>query len=1094
MTGRAPRMIDRGMRRQTYFRPNSIGIKAKIGDETDKICLEVTYGKYELGKDGTWARHELDTTKQAHVIDTSKEDGEILIADKSGSVESRISWKINGGTVLNVFLENMLTWSDPDDGGEGNQEETSGGYERHKKQNNEGCMFQPIMSLRSCGKSSPFRPIKTGARVDKTDEDELFDMLYGNKKIFGSGYGCAVEWDDDHSPLCIRTAIMPIFQDNEIAKFADVESDTLRPSQIDMHGLCCFDDLEDHANNRRTIGSKISPMISKYRDWINAMEMESERRAAAGDSYGSMAKENIRRCKSVLSRIEDGYNLLVAGTEDPDGTILKSFILANRAMLYQRLHFRYALGRSKNKNDAKWPDPKKKPGQSFWYPFQLAFLLMSLRGMTCWDHNDRSVADLIWFPTGGGKTEAYLGVAAFTMILRRLRRETEDGLGVSVLMRYTLRLLTLQQFERASTLMCALEYLRRRVPKSDLGDQPFLLGLWVGEGLTPNHSDVSKKALENLGTDSGTTSPPSGSPCQTEYCPWCGEVLKPHVSYKYDQTTHWTLVRCTNNRGRCIFNDRRFSPDRILPLVTVDSDIYARCPSMVIATVDKFARMPFRHEIANILGRPSRRCGRHGFLPREKNSNCDVTGEGAHRDGNRETVRNVSGVFPPDLIIQDELHLISGPLGTMVGLYETAVDFLTRTAYENGVRRPKVIASTATIRGARDQIRRVFDRDETVTFPPPGIDRSDSFFWWETGKKGKMFAGVSFSQRSGKFALAKLYASLLQRMQSVRLSGTAKDKEIDPYWTLVGYYNSIRELGASNRLVEDDVVRNIEFLAKNIHNNSPRDPGTPENGIEELRGSKTQKEINEIRDRLERSIPDKDVISVLLATNMISVGIDIDRLALMSVNGQPKSATEYIQATGRVGRRPESPGIVFVVLNPYKPRDLSHYENFNGFHGMMQKYVEPSTLTPFSIPARKRALHSVFISMIRLSNPLLADKKSANNFKISDGRDATKFMLNRFKSIEQVNDDSYSFRAFEAELITLQEQWAKYIKDVENDASSGDDVWYNNPYDKWKRGESNRNVLMVGFAKYGESRSDSFPRSTPESLRDVEQQIKMEYV
>lgn len=1075
---------------ENHFKPNSIGVRTKIKDNTDKIYLEVNYGKYTLDKNGSWIRHELDIAARTYILDMSKKVGEIDIHNKSELPESKIWWKISGDAILNVFLENTFTWIEPDDGvnkSEQNEKKETNNSKFFKK-NNENCIFQPRISLKSYHKTSPFQPAKIDTNPYRTDEDDLFDMLYANKKIFGSGYGCAVEWDDDNNPLCISTVIIPTFQENEISKFTADESNPLKPARIDMYDLCCFDDLEDYENNRNIIKSKISPMISKYRNWIKKQMKESQHRFAESE-YSSLAEKNLEKCNSALTRIEDGYNLLITGKGDPDNKVLKSFILTNRAMLYQRLHFSYALGRSKNKHNIGWPEPKK-PGQSFWYPFQLAFVLMSLRGIADRDHKDNSVVDLIWFPTGGGKTEAYLGVAAFTMLLRRLRCEVEDGLGVSVLMRYTLRLLTLQQFERASTLVCALEFLRRK-QDNDLGTQPFLLGLWVGNTLTPNHFTVSKEALQNMSTNFGTMSS-SGSPCQTEYCPWCGQKINPYPNYKYDPKTNWTLVRCTNDSGRCIFTDRNFSPDKILPLVTVDSDIYTRCPSMIIATVDKFARLPFRSDIASIFGRPSRKCDLHGFLPREKDSSCKINGEGAHRRGAK--VRNVSDVFPLDLIIQDELHLISGPLGTMVGLYETAVDFLTRTISNGKEQRPKVIASTATISGARDQIRKIFNRSETMTFPPPGIDRSDSFFWWETGKKGKMFVGISFSQLSGKFSLAKLYGSLLQTMQHMRSSQIVEDKKIDPYWTLVGYYNSIRELGAANRLVEDDVVRNMNFLAETGNHKQCRDLGTPENGIEELTSRKTQKEINEIRDKLERTLSDNNVISVLLATNMISVGIDIDRLALMSVTGQPKSATEYIQATGRIGRRPESPGIVFVMFNPHKPRDLSHYENFNGFHNMMQKYVEPSTLTPFSISACNRALHSVFIAMIRLSNPYLAGKKDANDFRISEGMDATEFILERFKSVEQVDEYSNSFKAFKTTLVTLQELWVKYIEDAEKSNSSYGDVWYNNPYDPWNKIEPSDNTLMIEFAKHGESKSDNYPRSTPESLRDVEQQIEMEYV
>jgi len=289
----------------------------------------------------------------------------------------------------------------------------------------------------------------------------------------------------------------------------------------------------------------------------------------------------------------------------------------------------------------------------------------------------------------------------------------------------------------------------------------------------------------------------------------------------------------------------------------------------------------------------------------------------------------------------------------------------------------------------------------------------------------------------------------------------------------------------------------MNFLADAIYGNKKdvRDPGTPEDGIDELTGRKTQREINEIRDKLEKSLPDKNVISVLLATNMISVGIDIDRLALMTVNGQPKSATEYIQATGRIGRRPESPGSVFVLFNPYKPRDLSHYENFSGFHNTMQKHVEPSSLTPFSIPAYTRGIHAVFISMMRLSNHFLAEKKSANNFSIADGELATKFLLDRFKTVELTDDDSSSFKDFKTKLITFQEEWEKFIRDVDDDSSLVETVWYNNPYNKWHDDKGkNPSVLMVEFAKRGKQESDQFPISTPESFRDVEQQIEMEYV
>ena len=1080
---------------EKFFKQNSIGLRVEVKKGIEKIKLVVNYGKYTVNKNGIWERHELGAAKQVHELVLSKTEDELEILDDSNSVEAKIWWKFYDKTVLNVFLENPKTWTDQEEEiRTENQTKERVGYQEATKRNNENSTFQPSISLESIDGNSSFQSVSITSKFYKSVEDDLFDMLYRNKKVFGSGYGCAAEWEDGSNPSYVRTRIIPAFQDDEIAKFTDDKDDPLKPALVDMYDLCCFEDMGDYAANRKTIREKLSPLLDKYRKWIlektSAVETE-----LAGTGYGEIGMENMKKCSDVLARIEDGYKLLTDENEGDGDRIVKAFVLANRAMLYQRLHFVYALKNFKNKKDVEWPNAKI-PGQSFWYPFQIAFILMSLRGIAFKNHDDNSVVDLIWFPTGGGKTEAYLGVAAFTMLLRRLRGGTENSLGVSVIMRYTLRLLTLQQFERASTLICALEYLRRKVKGSGLGDEPFLLGLWVGYSLTPNHFQSSNEALKLLKTNPHIT-PSDGSPCQTNYCPWCGYRLNPYPNFKFDSKTKWTLVRCTNESSPCIFTNKSFVPDKILPLVTVDSDIYTRCPTMIIATVDKFARLPFRPDIANIFGRFSRKCELHGFLPREKHPNCGINGEGTHPKGSRAKVRNVTSIFPPDLIIQDELHLITGPLGTMVGLYETAVDFLTRITRNGKELRPKVIVSTATIKGAQDQVRKIFNRAKTLPFPPPGIERKDSFFWWETGKKGKLFVGVSFSQRSGKYALAKLYAALLQKTHIMRSLPTMSDDRVDPYWTLVGYYNSIRELGGANRLVEDDVVQNIDFLADAVYQNpeDARDLGTPENGIDELTGRKTQKEINEIRDKLERSLPDRNVISVLLATNMISVGIDIDRLALMAVNGQPKTITEYIQATGRIGRRQASPGSVFILFNPYKPRDLSHYENFSGFHSMMQKHVEPSTLTPFSIPSYHRALHAVLIAMIRLSNPSLAEKTSAENFEISDGSAATKFILERFKSVEMVDDDSDSYKEFKTKLITLQEQWEKFIRDTRENTSLHESVWYNNPYDKWHDDEpKNPSVLMIEFAKQGKQESDTFPLSTPESLRDVEQQIEMEYV
>jgi len=519
---------------EKFFKQNSVGLRVEIEKGIEKIKLVVNYGKYSVGENGIWGRHELDTAKQVHELDLSKTEDELEILDDSNSVEAKVWWKFYDGTVLNVFLENHKTWTDPEKEikTENPPKNESIGYQEATKRNNENSMFQPSVSLESVDGKCPFKSVSTTSKFYKSVEDDLFDMLYRNKKVFGSGYGCATEWEDGDEPSYVRTVIIPTFQDDEIAKFTDDKDDPLKPALVDMYDLCCFDDMDDFAANRKTIGAKLSPIIDKYRRWILEKTSAAETEFA-GNQYDGIAKENLKKCSDVLARMEDGYKLLTDENEDDGDLVVKAFILANRAMLYQRLHFVYALKNFKNKKDPEWPDAKK-PGQSLWYPFQIAFILISLRGIAFKNHDDNSVADLIWFPTGGGKTEAYLGVAAFTMLLRRLRGETEDGLGVSVIMRYTLRLLTLQQFERASTLICALEYLRRKVKASGLGDEPFLLGLWVGYSLTPNHFQSSDEALKLLRENPHIT-PSDGSPCQTNYCPWCGNRLSPYPNFKFDR-------------------------------------------------------------------------------------------------------------------------------------------------------------------------------------------------------------------------------------------------------------------------------------------------------------------------------------------------------------------------------------------------------------------------------------------------------------------------------------------------------------------------------------------------------------------------------
>ncbi|WP_455680953.1 helicase-related protein [Streptomyces griseorubiginosus] len=307
------------------------------------------------------------------------------------------------------------------------------------------------------------------------------------------------------------------------------------------------------------------------------------------------------------------------------------------------------------------------------------------------------------------------------------------------------------------------------------------------------------------------------------------------------------------------------------------------------------------------------------------------------------------GTPPPELIVQDELHLISGPLGTLTGLYETAVDALSG--------RPKVIASTATIRRAADQGRHLFARG-VRQFPPAGLDARDSWFAVETPREDKAsrrYVGLLAPGTSQSTLLIRTYATLLHRAKQA-----ATDDEVrDAYWSLVGYFNSLRLLSAAELQVHDDVAAYLEVLAAR--------EGAAARSVINYSELTSRIDASEIPTRLkgiEKRFPDEDTVDVLLATNMIAVGVDVDRLGLMAVMGQPQTTAEYIQATSRVGRA--HPGLVAVMLNSARSRDRSHYESFQHFHSALYREVESTSVTPFSARARERGLHAVIVALARI--------------------------------------------------------------------------------------------------------------------------------
>jgi hypothetical protein len=794
-------------------------------------------------------------------------------------------------------------------------------------------VFQPVLEVEADGSSACFLARRL-EDVGATEDPDLCsaELLYRMRPEFATGHGCAANWETDPEvpgrTRRIWTEIMPAY---ELARVAAREASE---AELDMRMLGGDSEVGLDA---ATLRSALLPLAEDYAGWIDSLEG----RIGELDAWlAETAREQLDACRAAQERIVEGIELLA----NDDG-VRRAFCFANRAMALQRERSVISLARRRGE-----APPSSIPAR--WRPFQLAFVLLNLPALADRRHPDRRVADLLWFPTGGGKTEAYLGLTAFTLAHRRIRDRVpgvSNEAGVTVLMRYTLRLLTIQQFQRAATLICACE--RLRLEEGEWGEKPFRIGLWVGESATPNSYGDAKEALVS--------------------CPWCGAGLTP-ADYRADDETQRILISCPAEACE-------FAADRSLglPVHMVDDEIYRLVPSLVIATVDKFARMPWNGRVQALFGRVDRWCGRHGYLT------CGESHPETHqatRAARAVRVEPADALEPPDLIVQDELHLISGPLGTLVGIYETAVDALSCLEVGGVGTPPKVIASTATTRRAAQQLSALFRRSLQI-FPPSGLDATDSYFGTEVSleeEPGRLYVGVHAPGKSVKTALVRVYAALLSKGQAERSVDAAV---ADPYQTLVGYFNSLRELGGAMRLVEDDVPARMRVLAR-------RDRTVwPERMLferEELTSRRWSDEIPAILARLERPFPagrpepELYPIDVLLASNMISVGVDIDRLGLMVVNGQPKTTAEYIQATSRVGR--QAPGLVVTVYNWTRPRDISHYERFRSYHSMLYRFVEATGVTPYSSRARDRALPGVLTAMVRLGDGGLAAEQAAGAF------------------------------------------------------------------------------------------------------------------
>ncbi len=814
--------------------------------------------------------------------------------------------------------------------------------------------FQARLELTS---SLGFEPNDDRASYESADFDErLSDLHYADVASYATGHNSSGDWEAQNDDQRVTTVFTNPIPCQDVEKLG---------ADIDLTGVeRKMEALAKAAEEPETLRAVLEQLPIAYAAW--AVEQAKAVGQINGQKRQDVARQLIKDIEVAKGRIASGIARLVA-----DPVSREAFAIMNRTMA------RANRQRSSTIN-GKAPDQQSAPS---WRLFQLAFVLLNLDGLVDPVHQDRATVDLLFFPTGGGKTEAYLGLAAFAIARRRLNNPGLSGAGLSVVMRYTLRLLTLDQLQRAAGLICALELERR--DHGRLGQWPIEIGLWVGGGATPNTfgsaaNPAPKSAIQWVRSYRNGRGP---APAPLKSCPWCGSELKPDAFHlhPHQQSPQRLDIRCDNID--CDFS----SLDR-LPIVVVDEEIYRRLPAFMVATIDKFANVPWVGSAGAFFGNVTRH---------------DSTGFYGAAEPNAGT-RLPAPLPPMDLIIQDELHLISGPLGTIAGLYETAFDLLTLRNINGAPRGPKIVASTATVRRASAQIRNLFGRPSTAIFPPPGVSRGDSFFAKaDTTSPSRLYVGVASPGRGPKLVFLRTLQTLLAGAQALA-SGSANDPA-DPYLTALCYFNALRELGGARRIVDDEVRAHLGSYGTSRVRLQPAGMAFANRQlreIEELTSRYSTDKVSEARTKLGRPANDKGAVDVALATNMISVGLDIGRLGLMVVQGQPKTAAEYIQATSRVGREGHKPGLVITLLNVHKPRDRMHYEQFRAFHKSFYRAVEATSVTPFSTRALDRALAAMMVAAVRHFEPNLTPNDAAANVEQYDTTFAALAAAVRSKMVE----------------------------------------------------------------------------------------------
>ena len=836
--------------------------------------------------------------------------------------------------------------------------------------------------------------------IGSDPESAELRLRYRGRKIYAVGHGMAADWECE-AGVCTRAFLTPV----PAFTVPAVEATGFDEGSIEAKALELAH-LERTDENPEEVLRSLDAFVDAFAAWAR----EQRERAQTFGDESPVAVRIAERSLVAFDRMRESVDLL----RNPAGRELRTaFALGMKAMRLQMRQAAVNQGRSEKRQR--------------WRPFQLGFLLVSLASTVDARHEDRELVDLIWFPTGGGKTEAYLGLAAIEIFRRRLTHGLAGG-GTAVITRYTLRLLTSQQFQRAAALICAMEKMRGEDTRVK-GMAPFSIGLWVGNEVTPGSVKEARDARKRL---LRARNPQEANQFQVESCPWCLTPLVPEVNDDREGEFGVRLVGKTLVL-HCVAESCEFNDE--LPLSVIDDLLYEAPPTILLATVDKFARLQFKDEAGSLLG--------------------------------------IGTSFEqPSMIIQDELHLLSGPLGTTVAVFDAVIRLLLSRSGAP----PKIVASTATIRASDEQVRGLYGRDVAL-YPPSGLDDDRTFFSRpvESGE-GRLYVGLMPQSISQPSAVVAASTPMLELPNALSHEASVVPGSVrrDDYWTLVMYHNSLRELGRTRTLVLDDVNGRLESRAERVGlSKRPVRDG----GILELTSRRGAEELpNDLRVLGVSADTSEEAVDVVLSSNMLSVGIDIPRLALMLMVGQPKTTSEYIQATSRVGRG-DTRGIVVTLFRSARARDRSHFETFRGYHEALYRSVEPTSVTPWSLASRERSLAGALVALIRHSFTPLAKNTKAGVFDLEDDRirTAVEPLVERFLGyVSQA--DPLEAEETRQDVRRLLREWSDR---AERARSSGENLYY----DSRSKGQE---ALLKEF---GQSREGWV---VAHSMRSVETNVAVE--